>query len=709
MAVPPPCVSSPALDLPRDWPVPSPTPSPSPARTPASHSPPHDGRRSWKPHAGDARAAAAGKDKAGWGDLPVEILHRILSYAQDAVPLDFTLQTYYGHNQRTREIALALVRRIWFCRMRMVCTGWRNAVDSHPFWPEFTLLLDPSRHHSSAISGIHSARLAPSTPSFPTLFHRARSSTLSSCLACRLNRPSRLGYYPAVGKRLTFTSKFALAPTCEKHANNFCSGCMRESEPQAGRAPSPGLHHLTGIEALVESGETRSPSEPADPPLMLSQCNHGDVDENGVERFPRSLVCPDCRKAAIWNEIRLILHECARGGRMRGERSLWLYNEKVKDYINFNVGTAFEMGYAAVEEQWLIDHTRWVELSETALQLQNHEKALKLQFLRTAAEETAAQKRVRLAREAELRGEDQFRGKLKAGCINDFISDRIRYAFWVSPSDEVSKIVTDDRDRRTDRSSIIHTMFPDIAMNSAHPFSKYIEFSFEPAQACAEAAGLISLVPNDPSSSPVSDGRFDPFLPPDRLLRALDKTFAEMLSARTCTAMENIVRNVREYCDDDDDKAEEVCENMRVEDILERLAAWQMWVPRSLAEQMKLAEMQKEMEAEGQVGMEGEQEEDEESERNLRSRHLMTITSSLILLLPLFLLLLRTLRICWGNANPTLFSRNQQINALVHLPLLMHVNAGDDNADLSNLFRPLRNKYYRMRTILQLWIPPQLL
>lgn len=156
-------------------------------------------------------------------------------------------------------------------------------------------------------------------------------------------------------------------------------------------------------------------------------------------------------------------------------------------------------------------------------------------------------------------------------------------------------------------------MFPDIAMNSAHPFSKYIEFSFEPAQACAEAAGLISLAPNDPSSSPVSDGRFDPFLPPDRLLRALDQTFAEMLSARTSTAMENIVRNVREFCDDDDDKAEEVCENMRVEDILGRLAAWQMWVPRSLAEQMKLAEMQKEMEAKGHVGMEGEHEDDEES------------------------------------------------------------------------------------------------
>ncbi|AAW47076.2 expressed protein [Cryptococcus deneoformans JEC21] len=525
--------------------------------------------------------------------------------------------------------------------MRMVCTGWRNAVDSHSFWPEFTLLLDPSRHHSSAVSDIQSARLAPSTPSVPTLFHRARSSTLSACLACRLNHPSRLGYYPAVRKRLTFTSKFALAPTCEKHANNFCSGCMRENEPQAGR-----------VGALVEGG-TPSPGELAVPSLMLSQCNHGDVDENGVERFPRSLVCPDCRKAAIWNEIRLILHECARGGRMRGERSLWLYNEKVKDYIDFNVGTAFEMGYAAVEEQWLIDHTRWVELSETALQLQNHEKALKLQFLRTAAEETPAQKRMRLAREAELRGEDQvgketeeeamememlyrswwkeledddlssddeeedellndkFRGKLKAGCINDFISDRIRYAFWVSPSDEVSKIVTDDRDRRIDRSSVIHTMFPDIALNSAHPFSRYIEFTFEPAQACAEAAGLISLVPNDPSSSPISDGRFDPFLPPDRLLRALDKTFAEMLSARTSTAMENIVSMVREYCDDDDDKAEEVCENMRVEDILGRLTAWQMWVPRSLADQMKLAEMQKEMEAEGEVDYEGEESEED--------------------------------------------------------------------------------------------------
>lgn len=159
-------------------------------------------------------------------------------------------------------------------------------------------------------------------------------------------------------------------------------------------------------------------------------------------------------------------------------------------------------------------------------------------------------------------------------------------------------------------------MFPDIALNSAHPFSRYIEFTFEPAQACAEAAGLISLVPNDPSSSPISDGRFDPFLPPDRLLRALDKTFAEMLSARTSTAMENIVHMVREYCDDDDDKAEEVCENMRVEDILGRLTAWQMWVPRSLAEQMKLAEMQKEMEAEGELDNEDERE-GEESEEDL--------------------------------------------------------------------------------------------
>lgn len=80
--------------------------------------------------------------------------------------------------------------------------------------------------------------------------------------------------------------------------------------------------------------------------------------------------------------------------------------------------------------------------------------------------------------------------------------------------------------------------------------------------------------------------------------------------------MENIVHMVREYCDDDDDKAEEVCENMRVEDILGRLTAWQMWVPRSLAEQMKLAEMQKEMEAEGELDNEDERE-GEESEEDL--------------------------------------------------------------------------------------------
>ncbi|WVQ73442.1 hypothetical protein IAR50_003014 [Cryptococcus sp. DSM 104548] len=625
MAVPSPRVSITAPALPTDRPLPTTSPSLSPNLS--MHSPTHSTQTlapseealQWIPRNGTR--LKTGKDKAGWGNLPVEILHRILSFTRDNVGLDIVLETFYGQRSaRPNEIALALVHRVWFCRMRLVSSGWRTAVDSHPFWPDYTLTIDPSRHHASTISDLHSARLTPSTPTFPTLFHRARNTTLSSCLACRLNHPGRLGYYPAVAKRMTYTTRFGYAPTCDKHAGTFCTSCLRESEPLAGRNSFAG--------GIIASPRDHGSS------LMLSPCNSGDVDERGVEREPRSLVCPECRRQSIWNQIQINLASCARGTFPRGKRSPWLSNEKVKDYVDFNVGTAYEMGYAAVEEQWLRDHTRWDELFETALALQNHERVLKLQFMTTATEETRSQRDERIARLAELRGEesngreaeedamemealyrswwreieeeelssdeeeddellnDKYRAKLKAGCINDFISDRIRYAFWVLPSDELQKLLSDDHSGHCDRSGAIHTSLLDIATNFTHPFAGFVPFAYQPNHAYVDTVGFMSTQPVAPDVARL-EGRADPFYPPDRLLRQLDSAFTEVLARRTSGALFNVAHFIRRgYATDEE--AEQECESLKVEDILARLTAWEVWVPRALAEGVLNAEKEKE-------------------------------------------------------------------------------------------------------------------
>ena len=54
----------------------------------------------------------------------------ILTFAQDTVDLDHVLQSTWGSNLRTYELSLALVRKVWLCRMRGLSTGWRDAGES---------------------------------------------------------------------------------------------------------------------------------------------------------------------------------------------------------------------------------------------------------------------------------------------------------------------------------------------------------------------------------------------------------------------------------------------------------------------------------------------------------------------------------------------------------------------------------------------------
>ncbi|WVQ96564.1 hypothetical protein IAU59_003669 [Kwoniella sp. CBS 9459] len=584
-----------------------------------------------------SKSKSKSKHNIGWDSLPVHLLHNILSFAQQDITLDESLHNAWGHDAKTAEIALAISQRIWLCQMRGVCTGWKHGVDSHAFWPAYTLLLDPSRPHSSTIEDIHSARLTPSTPSFPTLFHRSRHTTLRICLACRLNHPARLGFYPAIPKRLTWTCRYGRAPTCDKHASHYCSDCMKEFGTE-------------NFSPTYARGSRRNVSPEVPISTGLLPTHHGDTDGRGLVRPRGSLLCMTCRTTAITHNLRHVLEACSRGTlpiTTRGLSNPWLTAYPVRHYVQSGFGTAHSEAKRAIEERWLQDHTRWNELRPTAEQLQMYEKHLKAMFFRhgTYDEEPRA-KENRLMKEAELRGGDwdgtetardraerfclykkwwqkredmedgdanadevdsdddleEFGGlnvryyeKLREGCLSDWINDRFRFGFWVSPSDEVRQHVisaqaekasatststTHREDHVQSRSSTyvqVHTPFNLLAPNAHHPFQGITKFEYTPINAEWVCDGLIDLQ-LDPGV-----GKVDPFLPPQHLLVELDELFHERLASKTAQPMTELMLRIRAYFDGDDDEAEKYCQGLSVGELMEKLKDWKLWVPRQLA------------------------------------------------------------------------------------------------------------------------------
>ncbi|WVW85101.1 hypothetical protein I302_107138 [Kwoniella bestiolae CBS 10118] len=586
-----------------------------------------------------ARKSGLGKDKVGWGELPVNVLHLIYTYTIDAPPPSNCLFRTWVSKPQSFEIALAVQQRIWLCRLRRVSQGWRSAVDSHSFWPAYTLLLDPSRPHSSTLEDIYSSRLTPSTPSFPTLFHRARHTTLNICIPCRLNHPSRLGLYPAVPRRLTFTRNFGSTPTCEKHYHHYCSGCLKEYgiESLSPTPPSAGRHL-----------QIPSPVVRSDRGLLVP--NSRDIDEEGYYRLRNDLVCKDCRRTTASEEIkRVLMEECPRGGDdstsngiIRGWKNDWTRNQYIEEYVEESSHTCTYMVSKAIKLQWLTNHTRYNELWDTAMELQKNEKNLKLKFyndhydvnfntdlnLVARSLESPHERVLRLTKEYELRGEDytgrtdaqdqvevlelckkwteqaenmlerdedgfevwgddtdeeeealalergvlndKYQRKLEEACINDWLNDRIRFGFWVYPSDEVSKHQAQPN---------AHTPFKDIAPHAKHPLSNLTRLvdSYDPVAAEEDTVGMMSLLP---------DGGTDPFLPPQALLQKLDGLFEEKLKAKLSPAIAELVRRTRDWFGDDE-AAEEYCRGLRVGDVIGKLDDWELWVPRRLADHLK--------------------------------------------------------------------------------------------------------------------------
>jgi hypothetical protein len=51
----------------------------------------------------------------------------IFSLAQEDIRLPKRLERLTCRDERKYDIVLALLSRVWFCEMRTVCSGWRNA------------------------------------------------------------------------------------------------------------------------------------------------------------------------------------------------------------------------------------------------------------------------------------------------------------------------------------------------------------------------------------------------------------------------------------------------------------------------------------------------------------------------------------------------------------------------------------------------------
>ncbi|WVR06678.1 hypothetical protein IAU60_003710 [Kwoniella sp. DSM 27419] len=552
----------------------------------------------------------SGKTKIGWGTLPVNVLHHVISFALEDVALDRSLHTKWGQNPFTEEIARGLVSRIRMTQLRWVCHGWRLAVDCHRFWPAYTILLDPSRAHLSTVQDYRTATLNPSTPSFPTLFLRARHTTIRVCLACRLNHPHRLGLYPAVRRGLTYTSKFSYAPTCDRHIGHFCSGCMQE--------------HGISTESPSYTGSRAHRLQHEEHTSGLIITTPGDVDEIRLSRSGFALVCADCRELAVLAAIHRLMVESARQGHLRApSESQWTSNEHVQRYIDTGIATATHHAYLAVEQHWLRSHTRYDELYDTARELQRHEAMLKREFLMGRTREDDRSKRQRLIKQAELKGEDwngiqrpedimemrilyakwsselstegelddeddvpdeygdlndKYYRKLKHGCLNDFFNDRVRFGFWVSPADEVRKIVAKDQGLALLGRSQIHTTFQGLADNAQHPLSLFIDSDYDPLEALKDHAGLINVSDHHGESRS---------LPPDQLLLRLDRLYSERLGSHIQDALLRLALKAQDRFKDDDE-AETWCAGLPIPRLLRELSDWRLWVPVRIIEQVEM-------------------------------------------------------------------------------------------------------------------------
>lgn len=158
--------------------------------------------------------------------------------------------------------------------------------------------------------------------------------------------------------------------------------------------------------------------------------------------------------------------------------------------------------------------------------------------------------------------------RLREGVINDYINDRVRLGFWVSPEDEIAQLASS-------ADPPIHAPIPVIAESNKHPFDSApldgSGRSLSPIAASkhATATGWIDLV--DPESAQASC-----FLPTPPLAQAMEVRFAETLGHTLWRPFRSIARTIQALSPSPD-KAVATCQQMDLDALLRCLARKEAW------------------------------------------------------------------------------------------------------------------------------------
>lgn len=253
----------------------------------------------------------------------------------------------------------------------------------------YTLIIDNSRHNRSTHADLHSSSLEPSTPTYRTLFHRSRCTTLGICLPCRINHPGRAGLYPADSRLVIETPLLGILQTCKHHYEHVCERCLVESSSLRPRKTDPDT--LPG----------RIPT------TNLRAAAQNDTDEYDRNRN-ETVTCSACRQYAVAAHTDNILASCARSSYKvkTNLRTAMGSLHGPSHYISHGLGTAKQAAMMAVEEVWLSNFARWDELLVVAHQLQSLEYAYMEHYKRTGRGEEPVGRAHRHALLIELWGED---------------------------------------------------------------------------------------------------------------------------------------------------------------------------------------------------------------------------------------------------------------------------------------------------------------
>lgn len=395
------------------------------------------------------------------------------------------------------------------------------AVDTHPFWAELVGTFRPD--YEAAQGGT-------------VRFNLALASTKDVCIPCMYYTPPE----PHAAYTRMPTAKLGRFPVCRLHYGMLCSHCLR----------------------------TSMPNDMGSDTLVLRRPVMGDVDEAGNHRNHDGLTCSHCREKAFNATLGRDLLACSRGGPLLGLNNRWNHSTAYKEHVYFGIGRSDMMARQAIEDWFLMQHTRISSFAEDISQLQHMLRRYKTIFyerrmLSVPPVEVAHLRRLvwtlfedddpafeigRLYRrwthemetgmydEADYRLDVErlrsifgnsslwpfIRDKLVLRIINLWISDRFLSGYWVMPSDEIEQML--------DSTATIHTPLHVIAHQAIRP----TDHKYLPTEQWRSGNGLFRY-------NMMLGHMGDYYLPPDRLLQILNMRFSEVMTTRLEIAFAEII------------------------------------------------------------------------------------------------------------------------------------------------------------------------